>query len=374
MKGLTKWIILAIFLVFCVPAVSAFAISSISVDPSGSLIPGTPVTVSFKVNNAGSGPSSTDINFYTDLDKAVWTYSIIVDGVESPRPVQGGKSFAITGFELSYKTSQEVDAQITLVGVAPSVTQTMNKTIVRITGTDSNGNPLTNTQVEEDTLVINTGDVTQGIAQAKVNLQTFSSHIDEKTAMGNIDTSAAKSKYDEANQDINAAAQLPSTQYTQALNDLTSAQNAITAGETALDKAWAQSVVTDAQTPINNVDNVIAWFKGNTSTASDSQLPAIIAKRELAVGYLSTANDDITSGNFDAARSKAQDAKTTGNESYTDALAEQYKVTHGFDIVGLIGGILSSGILVIVVGIIAVVLVIVGIVVYRKRSRWDELG
>ncbi len=28
----------------------------------------------------------------------------------------------------------------------------------------------------------------------------------------------------------------------------------------------------------------------------------------------------------------------------------------------------------IIIGVIAVILVVVGVIVYRKRSRWDELG
>ncbi len=33
-----------------------------------------------------------------------------------------------------------------------------------------------------------------------------------------------------------------------------------------------------------------------------------------------------------------------------------------------------GGSLFIILGIVAVVLIVVGIVIYRKRSRWDELG
>ena len=112
-----------------------------------------------------------------------------------------------------------------------------------------------------------------------------------------------------------------------ALNDLNAAQTAITDGEIALDKAWAESEVAAAQVPINNVDSIIAWFNGNQSTASDPQLPAIITKREVAVSYISTANDEIANGNYEQARAKAQDAFSKGNESYTDALARKEKIS-----------------------------------------------
>jgi hypothetical protein len=40
----------------------------------------------------------------------------------------------------------------------------------------------------------------------------------------------------------------------------------------------------------------------------------------------------------------------------------------------MIGGVFKSGTLVIIAGVIIVVLAVVGLIIYRKRSRWDELG
>ncbi len=86
-----------------------------------------------------------------------------------------------------------------------------------------------------------------------------------------------------------------------------------------MDKSWAENEVSNAQVPISIVDAIISWFKGNSRTANDQQLPAIITKREVAVSYISSANDAISSGNFAQARVKAQDAFSKGNESYTEA-------------------------------------------------------
>ena len=60
---------------------------------------------------------------FTDLDKPRWTYTIIVNGIENLRPVMGGRTLSISGFELNYKTSDEVSVRVTLEGVAPIVTQ-----------------------------------------------------------------------------------------------------------------------------------------------------------------------------------------------------------------------------------------------------------
>jgi hypothetical protein len=368
MKGLLKWTVLILFLIVCIHAVSAMSVESVTVDPSGSLTPGTPVTVQFKIDTSGF-PSGGEIRLFTDVDNPKWTYTVIVNGIENLRPVEGGRTLAISGFELSYKTSDDVSVRTTLEGVAPSVTQTANKTIVRITEYDANGKPVTSSQVEKTALVINTGEVASTIASADAELQVYRTHIDEKAALG-IDTAVAEEKYNEAQQNVDSARSRPSNEYAGAQGDLTAATAAIKDGETALDKAWAEYEVAAAQVPITNVDAIIAWFKGNSSTANDQQLPTIITKREVAVSYVSNANDHIAEGEFGLARQKAQDAFLKANESYTEALARQKEVSSGWSLP--IPKINST--LFIILGVVAVILVVVGVIIYRKRSRWDELG
>jgi hypothetical protein len=379
MKGLTKLIILAaVIFVVCIPVVSAFDVEGLTIDPSGALTPNTPVTVSFKVGFAATSgetfPSGSDLVLTTDLANPKWTYTLILDGVENPRNPVGGKTLDLSGFELSYPAKVDESVRVTVEGTAPTVDTTSNKTVLDIHEVDTHGNIVTSTQITKTAMVINPGQINQAINDKTANLQTFRSHIDEKSAIG-IDTTDAEADYNDANAKISSAKARPATQYTDALNDLTAAQASIDAGETALDKSWAESDVANAQGPVDNVDKVIAWFKGNQSTANDPQLSAIVAKREVAVNYISNANDFITNGKYSDARSKAAEAFAKGNESYTDALARQYTLMHGgFDIIGAITGIFKSGILVIVVGIVAVVLIAVGVIIYRKRSRWDELG
>jgi len=369
MKGLMKWTVLLLVFICCIQTVSAISVASVSIDPSGSLTPNNPVTVSFKIETSGVFPSDGEIQLYTDLEKPKWSYIIIVNGVENLRPVEGGRTLTITGFELSYKTSDEVVVRVTLEGFAPAVEKTSDKILVRITEYDGNNKAITSSQVEKTALVINTDEVASTIESGDANLQVYRTHIDEKAALG-IDTSAAEAKYSEAEQKINSARSRPSNQYAGALEDLNVATTAIKDGETALDKAWAENEVAAAQVPINNVDTIIGWFKGNSSTANDQQLPTIITKREVAVSYISNANDNIAQGNFAQARQKAQDAFAKGNESYTEALSRQREISSG--IIPPLPKI--GGSLLIIVGIIAVILIVVGVIIYRKRSQWDELG
>jgi hypothetical protein len=375
MKGLTKWITTAVLLIFCIHAVSAFGVSSITVEPSGSLTPGTPMIVSFKVDLSGAGDatfsSDGELQMSTDLDSAKWTYSLVLDGVDMAQPDNSGRVLKLTGWVLSYPSSVEESLKVTLQGVAPSVSQTTNKTMIKIAEYDSHGNLISNSVIERTAVVVNVAEVQAKVSSEEAALQTYRSHIDEKSALG-VDTAEAEAKYSEAQQRITTAKSLPSSQYSQAYNNLDAAQRSIADGETVLDRAWAESEVMNAQIPISNVDSVIAWFKGNASTRDDVQLSTIITKREVAVSYISTANDEISSGNYAQARVKAQDAYNKGNESYTDALARKKVLESGWfqlpTLPKLPGGIF------LIVGIVVVVLAVVGYVIYRKRSHWDELG
>jgi hypothetical protein len=377
MNGFIKWIIVAISLIFCIQAVAAFSVSSITVDPSGSLTPGTPVIVTYRIDLTASGdetfPSSNELQMSTDLEKPKWDYTLVLDGVESPQPSNTGRVLSVSGWILSYPAQVEESIKVTMQGTAPSVETTTNKTIIRIQEYDSHNN-LVGSAVEREAVIVNVADIQRAIADKEAALQTLRSHIDEKSVLG-VDTAEGEAKYSEAQQKITAAKNAPSTQYTQAYSNLEAAQTAIDEGETALDRAWAESEVTNAAIPINNVDAIIGWFRGNASTANDNQLPAIIAKREVAVSYISTANDEISNGNYAQARNKAVEAFNKGNESYTDALKRQYDIEHGglFSWLKLPAVKLPGGIF-LIIGIIVVVLAIVGYAVYRKRSRWDELG
>jgi hypothetical protein len=309
------------------------------------------------------------------LEKPKWSYIINVNDIANGLTEASTKTVNINSFLLTYKSGDDVSVTVTLEGTAPAVTATSNQTLIQVSDVDSNGHA-SDTKYTQSVLVVNTNDVTTAIANANSQLSQFRTEIDEKAAM-DIDTSAAEAKYNDAQSKINTAQSLPSTQYSDALSAVTTATSTISDGETLLDKAWAEKEISDAQGPINNVDALIAYFQGNSSTSSDARLSEIITKREVAVSYISAANDALTNGNFAQARTKADDAYSKGNESYNDALTFKTSVEATWNPLGglgSIGSIFSSGVLLIVAGVIAVVLIIVGIIIYRKRSRWDELG
>jgi len=378
-RELKRLFLIVALLALVIPAVSvAFAVNSMSITPSGVLTPGTAVDLSFTVQEPGGQSSANDLVMSTALTSPQWSYIIYVNGNPTSPSQSGSSTLDISSFLLTYKSTDDITIGVTLTGNAPTVTQTSNQTLISIWEDDSNGNQVA-TPYTQTALVVNTADVTTAIANANAQLAQLKTDIDEKSALG-IDTSAAQAQYNSAQSQISQAQAMPTTQYTAALNALSTATSAISNGETLLDKAWAESEITTAQGPVNNVDQLIAFFQGNSSTANDARLSTIITEREIAVSYISAANDFVTSGNYASARAKAEQAYTEGNQSYNDGLVFLAAVQAN-PFANLLGGVgsgvgsvFSSGILFIGIGVIAVVLIVVGLIIYRKRSRWDELG
>lgn len=125
-----------------VQGVAAFTVSSLSVVPSGTLNPGDRVNISYTVY-AASGvafPSYDDLQFVTELNDPLWTYTIAVNGVKNLRPVEGGRVLTISGFELGYRNQDEVIVTVSLTALVPAGSVPgANKTLVRIQELDSRG-------------------------------------------------------------------------------------------------------------------------------------------------------------------------------------------------------------------------------------------
>ena len=310
--------------VLLVPGVSAYNLSQISIFPTGALTPNTAVEISglldFPATSGGTFPSANNLVLTTDLKNPTWTYTLILDGVENPRNPIGGQMLNLSGFKISYPLTVKESIRFTLEGNAPTVDQTWSKkTLICIQEIDAKGNAINASAVCYNATMVTPTNCCGPLPSMRAKLQNFRSHIDEKVAMG-VNTSMAETKYIEAQKQLDSARARTSGQYIEAFADLNTAQAAIDEGEIALDKAWAETEVANAQIPVDNTDVIIRWFKSNSSTANEPALDQIIAKRDIAVNYLSEANHEITNGSYTAARTNAREAYKAGNESYNDAL------------------------------------------------------
>jgi hypothetical protein len=142
MKGAIKAVLLCIGMVFIISGVSAFTVTAVTVTPSGTINPNSAVNISYTVYAAtGTAfPSYDDLQFVSGLDESVWLYSITVNGVENVRPVAGGRTITISGFELSYRNQDEVIVKVALKGSIPTTSGTgAIKNLVTVQELDARG-------------------------------------------------------------------------------------------------------------------------------------------------------------------------------------------------------------------------------------------
>jgi len=353
---------------------SAYTVSPFIVDPNESLPPCTLVNVTFTIDNpqpdANGFPDAVDLKMSSELYSSTWSLSLLTDEGQKIVPTRKSDHASLSEWNISgiSLNSSHETIHVVLSGYAPEVEHTEKRTIIILYQMDKYNNPINGSNRSVQPFVINTCCIhtcnPNGYLASLTSLQAFRDHINESASQG-IDISSAEAKYNEAQQKIAAASVLPANQYAKALNELNAARAAIGDGEKALDKASAEKSVADAQIPLQLTSQIIGWYKGNRSTAYDENLPAIIAQRDLAAGALSSANDAIANGNYSQARAKALDAYLIANTSYNKAVRCHNQLTCCYDPVHTL--LRGSGAVFVGIGIAAIVLLIAGIIWWKKR-------
>jgi hypothetical protein len=303
----------------------AFEVSSFSIEPNGSTLDICErVTGSFAITSspAEPGDSLSGGEIFTMLDRPNWSLVLYTDGAEVSRVAVKNQTVFLSSLDIpgSGRTGSPRKILVSFSAWVPDVEDTKNMTIVRVRQTDTSQNGTTSADKFLYAPVVVTCACTRKICyEPEYLLEPLRDDIWEKSRQG-IDTSAAERKYSEARDLLYANDELAPVYYSEKLQNVSRAKGMIADGERLLDKAWAEKEVAEAQVPINNVDMVIEWFRAS-DTRNDAQLPEIIAKRDVAMSYIVSANDEIRNGNYEQARVKAQVAFRWGNESYTDALS-----------------------------------------------------
>jgi hypothetical protein len=354
-----------LFLIIGIQFVAGVAVSNPVINPTGDLTAGTNVSMSFKVDMTPSGsetfPKGNTLQFFTDLNNPKWTTSLIKEGVESALPQDSGHSIFISGWLLSYPSSVTESVRVTLEGSVPSVPKSMNKTLLLVQELDGNNAVILSSVFTRERLIVNPTDISRDIAVRESDLWNFRIHLFNKTQMG-INTSAAEQKYNAAQAAIQTAKNASYAESQKALNNATILIND---GEILLEKAWAEKEIENAQLPITKTNELITYFTVNRSIKSDPQLAVIIAKKESAEQYLSSAKDLSQLGNYAFSRVKSKEAFNKGNESLTDAI--NFKT----DLTKTDGGWLNTTTFIIIAVIVAIVTV-AGYLLLRKKNRWDD--
>jgi len=367
MKGnISRWIILLLALICVVQVASAdFEIKKEDVNPaSGALEPGQQVTAHYVLTydltqdgKVASTMNDETLEFSTGLQNPSWDFIVYRDGVKVyTSPTRGGNYPSLSEFEIYYGADAELDVQ--LRGAVP---KTGSPTVLITKIEHLRGEDVKDTHsVTRD--VVSTAQIEGSLSAQQQNLKTLKAEIDDKAAQG-VDTSAAQAKYNAASQALTSAA---SASPSQAASYISTASKAIDESKALLDKAWAEKEVSNTAATIESLDGMITYFVENRSMASDPQVVAIMTKRESAVQFYSQAKDALNAKNYSLARSKATDGQNKANEALTDANKLRERIGEGFNF---------GGDLLLYIGVgIVLVLIVVGVVMYRKKTGWDELG
>lgn len=370
MKLKSMCIGILLLLIVGIQIVSAVTVSNPVINPTGDLTSGTSVSVSFKIDMTPSGgetfPKDNTLQIFSDLNNPQWTATLLKNGVNESLPVGTGHSVFLTGWVLSYPSPLEESVLVTLEGTVPAVTSSVNKSIVVVQELDFQNAVVPGSVITRDRMIVNPTDVLQSIALRESNLQTFRTHIENKTQMG-VNTTAAEQKFAAAQAAILAAKSLDFAKAQVSLNNVT---GLIDDGEKLLDRAWAEKAINDAQATITQTTDQINYFMVNRSITNDPRLSIVVVKKESADQYLSSAKDLLNAGNYDLARLKAKDAFNKGNESLNDAISFRSSLTNTSVTQSNGGGNWLNTTTLVIVGVIVVVLVIAGFVLMRKKDRW----
>lgn len=365
---------LVLFLCLAQVASAGISVSTPSVSPSGNLVSGqTQASASFVINFVSSGGYTFDsenaLQLSTDLDSATWSYVIIQDGVENPAVLEVGRNVNINGWVLSYPSSHELSMRVNMNGVAPQVTESAEKIIVRVAELSSVGSVISGTEVQRTAMVLNPSQIEEVISSLTIELGDMKTGIESLGASG-VDVSAAQAKYTSAQSDLQNA-QI-SSDYARAQSYVSSAESTMSELRTLIGQMTAQKAINDANAPVEQTDELINYFKVNKSMGSDPRLSPIITKRELAASLVGDARDLLSEGKYNDAVLKAADAQSKANDALNDALALKEDVDS--NPLAAIGGIFSGSLVIIIAVIVVVVLAVVGFFFLRGRRRWDELG
>ncbi len=375
MKGVTKFICILAIMFCCIQMVSAtIAIQNMAIKPSGDLISGqTKVTSSFIVDFVASGgttfTSENTLQFSSELDNPKWSFVLVQDGIENPRPVEIGPNVNMNGWELSYPSSRELSMKVNLEGTAPVVTQSEEKTVVRVRELNSRGVVVPGTEIIKSAMVLNPAEIQGVINSAAADLNSLRKTLDDLAAQG-VDVSAAEAKFNQASTALQNAEK--TSDYSTAQTYVNNAKTLISEANVLVQQAQSQAAINKANIPIEQTDALITYFKVNKSMESDPRLAPIITKREIAAGIMVDARDLLSEGKYSESVQKALEAQSKGDEVLADAAALKKDVdSNPFTAVtGAIGGV----IIYIAVIIVLVIVAAVGIILYRRRTRWDELG
>lgn len=356
-----------LFIIFCVlvaPVMAGIYVGNVNVRPSGDLESGkTNVSADFDIGFIPIGsttfPSDQSIILTTELDNPVWTYSIVLDGIENPRPASSKKQLDLSGWELSYENKDQ-SLKVNLKGIAPKSDK--SKQIQIATVSVASGGRTTDTVKEVTAYVTNPGEIKGEVSSIKERITDLQNELAQYKADG-IDISKADAKVKEALASLNSAS---GASYTDAQVYMKNAETQMKEANTFVDMGIAKKTIQDAKDAIDKTDEWITYFQTDMNLGADPRITPIITRREFAAEDVSDAQSLYDDGKYTDARKKAETAYGKASDVFDatqklNAELESTPVSTGMELPDL------SGIITYVIGIIVVLVIGAGAFLFLKN-------
>ena len=154
-----KQILALLFLISLIGTASAFQSALGELPSSGNITSGSPVTfkavIDFPPRGAeGTFPADHNLVFTTRLEKPLWTYSLILDGVRNPDKTVTTEQLTLSGFELNYPANVQQSVVVIVNGTAPEVSRVTMTSIMDKSERDDTGTIIPNTSRSDSQLPI----------------------------------------------------------------------------------------------------------------------------------------------------------------------------------------------------------------------------
>ncbi|MEN6610042.1 MAG: PEGA domain-containing protein [Methanoregulaceae archaeon] len=127
-----------------VPAMATLAVSGGSVSPSVSLLSGTNVTVTQDVYIMDA-TTSTQIQLITDLTSPSWQKTLTVEGNTSTLATDSTQNLYVTYDPSAHSNFTTAIVHLTLTGIAPTVTDSVDKRMIQVQQLDSTSSVISST-------------------------------------------------------------------------------------------------------------------------------------------------------------------------------------------------------------------------------------
>ena len=358
MKIMRKIIGILAVLLICTAFVGAGAAftykSDAVVTPAGSLTPGQKVTSTMTITIAKDSVTASDyILLSTPLTSAKWTTVIYKGGI--PVNANGIHAAKIYGFDLDY--AADVTLQITLEGVVPSAQKGKQISVMSISATSKETNGYTSYSSKKQ-MVYNPNNLASDISASKKAADTLEARATTYSGYG-IDTTTVISTIAQARTKITAAETVGSSSVVTAYANIEAADSLLTKAERDLDLSGLKAVNTN----IGKIKSITSTLYSKNWDSEAQYLETKTMNMENI--YTSLAATYNSGGVPDAAKTDALVADSFKTLDKANEYLEDSKVP------------VILKILPFILGGVAVVAAVVGIVFLIRRRRansWDELG